>query len=46
MNDVKNKEILVTGAGGSIGAEISRQLLRYNPKKFIYLISANMLCTP
>jgi FlaA1/EpsC-like NDP-sugar epimerase len=30
-----NKVILVTGAAGSIGSEITRQLLSYNPKKVI-----------
>lgn len=32
-----NKVILVTGAGGSIGSEICRQLLQFNPKKIILL---------
>ena len=30
--DIKNKNILVTGAGGSIGSEICRQVLEQNPK--------------
>ncbi len=30
-----NKTILVTGAAGSIGGEIVRQLIRFNPKKII-----------
>ncbi len=34
---VEGKTILITGAGGSIGSEISRQLLGYNPEKIIIL---------
>jgi FlaA1/EpsC-like NDP-sugar epimerase len=34
------KVILVTGAAGSIGSEIARQLLRYNPGKLILLDQA------
>jgi len=34
---VTEKRILVTGAGGSIGSEICRQLLAFNPKN-IYLL--------
>ena len=30
-----NKTILVTGAAGSIGSEIVRQLIKFNPKKII-----------
>ena len=32
QNDVLNKTILVTGAAGSIGSEIVRQLLNLQPK--------------
>jgi FlaA1/EpsC-like NDP-sugar epimerase len=35
-----NKVILITGAAGSIGSEITRQVLRYNPSKVIMLDQA------
>jgi len=34
---VSNKVILITGAGGSIGSEICRQLIQYGPSKMIIL---------
>lgn len=34
---VTNKRILVTGAGGSIGSELCRQLLRFSPTEVIML---------
>ena len=37
---LEDKTILVTGAAGSIGSEIARQLLHYNPKKVILLDQA------
>lgn len=39
-NQVENKCILITGAAGSIGSEISRQLIQYNAKKIILLDQA------
>jgi len=35
MSQFKDKVILITGAGGSIGSEICRQLLRFEPTKLI-----------
>ena len=35
ISDSKNREFLITGAGGSIGSEIVRQILAHNPKKII-----------
>ena len=37
INYYKNKVILVTGGGGSIGSEIARQLAKMSPKQLILL---------
>jgi FlaA1/EpsC-like NDP-sugar epimerase len=34
---IENKTILITGAGGSIGSELCRQINSYNPKKLFML---------
>lgn len=36
-NEIENKTILVTGAGGSIGSEIVRQVSRFNPRRILLL---------
>lgn len=35
QHDITNKVVLVTGAGGSIGSEICRQIYKQKPKKII-----------
>ena len=36
-NELTNKTILVTGAGGSIGSEICRQVYNFYPERIILL---------
>lgn len=40
VREVLDKVVLVTGAAGSIGSEISRQLIQYRPSKIILLDQA------
>lgn len=32
---IKNKVVMITGAGGSIGSEITRQVIKYSPAKVV-----------
>lgn len=34
---IKNRVVLVTGGGGSIGSELCRQIVKFNPKELIIL---------
>ena len=40
IREINNKVVLVTGAAGSIGSEICRQIMHYNPTKLIMLDQA------
>tara|TARA_B100001287_G_scaffold150032_1_gene126297 strand:- start:6618 stop:8501 length:1884 start_codon:yes stop_codon:yes gene_type:complete len=39
-NEFSDKVILISGAAGSIGSEITRQVVKYNPKKVVLLDQA------
>ncbi|WP_440681184.1 polysaccharide biosynthesis protein [Candidatus Pelagibacter sp. HIMB1623] len=38
--NINSKVVMVTGAGGSIGSELSRQIIKLNPKKLILIESS------
>ena len=37
QRNISNKNILITGAGGSIGSELARQIVKLNPKSIVLL---------
>lgn len=42
---LEGKRVMITGAAGSIGSEIMRQVASFNPYKLILVDQAETLCT-
>ena len=39
QKNIKSKVVMVTGAGGSIGSQLCREIIKIKPKKFLLLDS-------
>ena len=43
--DISDKVVMVTGAGGSIGSELCRQILNCRPTKLLLFELSDLPCT-